>query len=353
MLDIQLGKYISPHLVKYNERITVNNVEITDKEISKILEKIAEKVEEYNKTHDIPVKEFEVVTTLALIYFAEKKCDFVVLETGMGGIDDCTNIAEGLISIITNIGLDHVDILGKTIEEITEKKAGIIKPNNDTIMCYQGKVTDIIQKNCKEKNNTLHLINEKDITNYSFNENYQNMDYEEYKNIKVNLKGKCQIYNAAIALKCIDVLKEKGYNIKEEAIRKGLSTVIHKARFETLANNPKIIYDGGHNEDAINNLKTTINMYYPNRKKVYILSSLKTKDYKAVVRILTEDKNGIFFFTTGNDPKKYVSKEDLYNEAKKYLSKNIYKEELKDAIKIAKENYKNEVIMIIRKLLCI
>ena len=147
----KVGKYISPHLIKYNERITINNIEITDEEISDMLQEISEKVDIYNKMHEVPVKEFEVITTLALIYFARQKCDFVVLETGLGGTYDCTNIADGIISIITNIGLDHVDILGSTIEEITNQKAGIIKENNDTIMCNQEKVTDIIKEKCKEK----------------------------------------------------------------------------------------------------------------------------------------------------------------------------------------------------------
>lgn len=349
----KVGKYISPHLVKYNERITVNNTEITDKEMSDILEELSKKVELYNKTHKIPVKEFEIVTSLALIYYARKKCEIVVLETGMGGTDDCTNIAEGMISILTNIGLDHTDILGKTVEEITNKKVGIIKPNNDTIMCFQEKVTDIVKEECRRKNNTLHLIQKTDITNYSYDENFQKMDYKGYKDIKINLKGKCQILNGAIALECIDILKQKGYKIDDESIKKGLSTVIHKARFETLSEEPKIIFDGGHNENAINNLRTTINMYYPEKQKVYIVSLLKTKDYKTVIKILLEDKNGIFFFTTGNDPVRYVSKEDLYTEAQKYRKNNIYKEELEVAINIAKDKYKHEVSMIIRKFLCI
>ena len=347
-----VGKYISPHLIRYNERITVNNKEITDKEMSDILEKLAKKVDEYNKTHNIPVKEFEVVTSLALIYFAEKNCDFVVLETGMGGTDDCTNIADGMISIITDIGLDHMDILGKTIEEITDKKAGIIKKNNDTIMYYQEKVTDIIKEKCKKENNTLHLINKEDIKNYSFDENYQTIDYKSYKNIKINLKGRCQIYNAEIALECIDLLKQKGYKIGNEAVETGLSTVIHKARFEMIKQNPKIIYDGGHNENAAKNLVTTINQYYPEKKKVYIVSLLKTKDYRTVIKILTQDKNGVFIFTTGNDANRYVDKEVLYNEAKKYTN-NVYKEELLDAIKTAQNKYKNEIIMIVRKFLYI
>ena len=320
--------------------------------MSDILEKLAKKVDEYNKTHNIPVKEFEVVTSLALIYFAEKNCDFVVLETGLGGTDDCTNIADGMISIITDIGLDHMDILGKTIEEITDKKAGIIKKNNDTIMYYQEKVTDIIKEKCKKENNTLHLINKEDIKNYSFDENYQTIDYKGYKNIKINLKGRCQIYNAEIALECIDLLKQKGYKIGNEAVETGLSTVIHKARFEMIKQNPKIIYDGGHNENAAKNLVTTINQYYSEKKKVYIVSLLKTKDYKTVIKILTQDKNGVFIFTTGNDANRYVDKEVLYNEAKKYTN-NVYKEELLDAIKTAQNKYKNEIIMIVRKFLYI
>lgn len=343
----KVGKYISPHLTRYNERITINNVEITDKQISDILEKLSKKVTIYNKTHEVPVKEFEVVTTLALLYFAQKECDIVVLETGLGGIDDCTNIADGMISIITDVGLDHMDILGNTVEEIADKKSGIIKKNKDTIMCYQEKVTDIIIKKCKKENNTLHLVNKKDVINYSFTEQYQQIDYKENKNIKINLKGKCQIYNAAIVLECIDVLKQKGYIITQESIKKGLSTVIHKARFETLNKRPNIIFDGGHNENAIQNLKSTINQYYNKITKVYIVSILKTKDFKTVIRLLSEDKNSIFIFTTGNDENKYVSKEELYEEAKKYLSKNIYKINLKEAINFAKNTYKDKLIMII------
>ena len=339
------GKYISPHLIKYNERISVNNKEITDEEISNLLEKIAPKVEIYNSTHETKVKEFEVVTTLALIYFAEKKCDFVVLETGLGGIDDCTNIADGMISVITDIGFDHMDILGDTIEKITEKKAGIIKKNADTVMYFQEKSTDIVEKTCKKNNNILHLADLGKIKNYSYDADFQKMDYKNHKDIKINLKGKCQTYNAALALECIDILRKKGYDISEKAIQEGLSTVIHKARFEKLGENPTIIYDGGHNENAIKNLRKMVNQYYEKDEKIYIVSILKSKDYKTVIKLLAEEKNSIFIFTSGNDANRYVSKEELYNEAKKYL-KEAYMCDLKEAIKKAKE-YKNKVIMVV------
>lgn len=266
---------------------------------------------------------------------------------------DCTNVVDGYISIITNIGLDHMDILGNTVEEITDQKAGIIKKNKDTIALFQEKITDILAEKCKKENNKLHIIHENEIIDYSFDEEYQNFSYKNYKNMKTNLKGKCQIYNSAIAIECIEVLKSKGFQIPNDAIKNGLKTVVHKARFEVLKKKPKIIFDGGHNENAINNLCNTINQYYPEKKKVYILSILKTKDYKTVIKILAKDTNGIFFFTTGNDANRYVSKEDLYTEARKYMSKDIYKEELQDAIKIAKEKYREDVIMIIRKLLCV
>lgn len=299
MLVLQFGKYISPHLVKYNERISVNHHEITDKEMSDILERIVPKVEKYNKTHEIKVKEFEVVTNLALIYFESKNCDFVVLETGLGGRLDCTNIATGMISVITDIGLDHMAILGNTIEEITKAKAGIIKENMNTVMYPQKDVTSIIAKTCREKKNTLHLIDLEDVKNYSFDKEFQKFDYKNYKDILINLKGKCQVKNSLLAIETAEILKSKGYDIKEEALREGLKNVIHKARFEVLSKNPKVIFDGGHNEDAIKNLKDSINMYYPNEEKIYIVSILKSKDYKTVIKLLTkENEKDIFIFTS-------------------------------------------------------
>ena len=119
MQGTKFGKFISPHLIRYNERISINNKEITDKEMSKILEKILNKIEKYNNTHESKVTEFEVITTIALIYFMEKKFDFVVLETGLGGEYDATNIVDGDISVITDIGLDHLDMLGVKVVEFT------------------------------------------------------------------------------------------------------------------------------------------------------------------------------------------------------------------------------------------
>ena len=206
----------------------------------------------------------------------------------------------------------------------------------------------VIEETCKNKNSKLHVIEKEDLTNYSYNTEMQKFDYKNYKDIEINLKGKAQIYNTAEVLEVIDVLKEKGYKISNDAIYNGLKTVVHRARLETLSKAPLIIFDGGHNENAVKNLQQNINQYYPDNKKVYIVSILKTKDYKTIIKNICEDKNAIFFFTSGTGDKRYVPKHKLYNEAKKYLNDvNIYEEKLEDAINISKKVYNDRTILIV------
>ena len=267
----KVGKFISPHLIRFNDGIYINNKEITDEEVEEILIPLSKEITNYNKTHKVPVKWFEAITSLSLIYFAKNNCDIAILETGLGGTTDCTNIVDSMVSIIGNIGYDHVDILGSTIEEIATHKAGIIKENSDTVFVKQEEcVNSIIENTCREKNATLHLVNSDEIQNYSYTLDLQKFDYKEYKNVEINLKGKAQINNAAEVLECIDILKNKGYKISKEAIYNGLKTVVHKARLETLSQNPVIIFDGGHNENAINNLRQMLNNTFHIVKK-YIL----------------------------------------------------------------------------------
>lgn len=346
--EYKLGKFISPHLIEFNDGIWINNREISDEEVEEIITPLSDTINEYNKTHKVPVKWFEAITSLAIIYFAKQKCDLAILETGLGGSTDCTNIASGMISVIGNIGYDHTDILGNNILDIAKHKAGIIKENSEAVILRQDDLIEVFKEEASNKNSKLHIIEKEDITDYSYNADIQKFNYKNYENIEINLKGKCQIYNCAEVLEVIDILKEKGYKISDEAIYDGLKTVVHKARLEVLSKEPLIIFDGGHNENAINNLKENIEMYYPENKRVYIISILKTKDYKTIVKNLCQDKNAIFFFTSGNDKNKYLSKHKLYKEAKKYLNDvNMYKEEFKDAINISKKVYGDRTILII------
>lgn len=177
----RVGKFISPHLIKFHETICINNEPILDQEVQEILIPLSKKIEEYNKTHEIGITWFEVITSLALIYFGKKDCDFVVLETGMGGTYDCTNIADGIISIITSIGMDHTDVLGDTIQKIAENKAGIIKKKGHTIFIkQQEEVNHIMEETCKKQENTLHLLDSNEIRNYSYDTEYQYFDTKNY-----------------------------------------------------------------------------------------------------------------------------------------------------------------------------
>ena len=346
--EYKVGKFISPHLVRFNDGIWINNKEISDEEVEEIMLPLSHVITEYNKTHKVPVKWFEAITSLAIIYFAKQKCDLAILEVGLGGLNDCTNIVDGEIAVIGNIGYDHIDILGNNILDIARQKAGIIKQNSDTVIFKQDKIMDVIEQECKNKNSNLHIIEKEDIENYSHQEELQKFDYKTYKNVEINLKGRCQTYNASQVLEVIDILKEKGYKISDEAIYNGLKTVVHRARLEVLSKEPLIIFDGGHNENAVKILEENIKEYYLDNKRVYIVSILNTKDYKTIIKNICQDKNAIFFFTSGNSKKRYISKEKLYKEAKKYLNDiNMYKEEFEDAINISMKVYGERTILVI------
>lgn len=218
------------------------------------------------------------------------------------------------------------------------KKHGIIKEKSKTIYLEQKpKIDNIIIQKCQEKQNILHKIQQTEIKNQRFIKDFEIFDYKEYHDIKINLKGKRQIQNATLVLECCDILKEEGYFITEEKIREGLETVVHKGRFEVIHKNPTIIFDGGHNEQAIENLKDTIDIYYKKAKKIYVISILKSKDYKTILEELIEAGN-IYIFTNGNDKNRYIDSRLMYEYSKK-LNANIemYEMDLKEAIQFCKE----------------
>lgn len=333
-----VGKFISPHLIHYNERISINNNNISNVEMEKLINKIKPSIERFNSQNDVPITLFELETTMAFLYFEEKNCDFVVLETGLGGLYDCTNIVNNpLVSVITSIGYDHTHILGNTLPEIAYQKAGIIKENSNTVIFSQeSDINNVFITKCKNKNNILHIIKNSDISNYSFNNNFQYFNYKSLKNVAINLKGKVQVKNACLCIEVFKILNQLGYHVNSKNISIGLKTVIHKGRMEQINDKPIIIYDGAHNEPAIKNLQDMIKLYYANMKRTYIISILKRKDYNKMLKLIAEDKDALFILTSGNDPDTYASSDELYDCMKLFADHNkIYKKSLNDAIKIA------------------
>lgn len=349
----KVGKFLSPHLIKYNERISINGKEISNQEMSDLIKELKPKIEKYNKEQDADITFFELETIMALLYFYRNNVDFVVLETGLGGVQDCTNIiSKPLVSIITSIGYDHMHILGNTLEEIAYKKAGIIKEDSNTVIFKQTQeINNVFIKQCNSKNNKLHMVTENDISNYSYDNNFQYFNYKDMHNLRINLKGKIQVQNASLCLETVRILKEAGYEVTLENIKKGLSTVIHRGRMEVLNDNPVIVFDGAHNEPAIQNLQNTVKMYYSEFKRTYIISILKRKNYERMLELLANDKEAIFILTSGVDSKKYASAEELYDVAIKYKEKNkIFTKDLDIAIEDALNNVSNSANFVIGSL---
>lgn len=344
----KVGKFMSPHLIKYNERININGKQISNKEMSDIIEELQPLIEEYNKKEEFKITLFELETIMGLLYFYRNNVDFVILETGLGGLYDCTNIIKKpLVSIITSIGYDHMRILGNTLEEIAHQKAGIIKENSDTVIFEQNEDVDkVFIDECNKKNNLLHIVKEEDIKNYRYDNSLQYFDYKDLKDLKLNLKGQMQVRNASICLETIEILKNKGYKVDVESIKEGLRTVIHKGRMEQLNENPTIIFDGAHNEPATRNLLDMVNMYYKNRKRTYIISILSRKDYRKMLDILSKDKEASFVVTSGNDTDKFASSDELYEYMKKYVDENkIKKRGLEETIEMLMKSNDDSIFL--------
>lgn len=334
----KVGKFLSPHLIRYNERISINGKEISDEEMLNLIEELKPLIEDYNKIEDVNITLFELETTMALLYFYRNNVDFVVLETGLGGLYDCTNIiTKPLVSIITSIGYDHMHILGNTLAEIAYQKAGIIKDDSNTVIFESiPEVDNVFINQCKEKNNKLHIVRELDISNYRFDSNFQYFDYKDLKELNINLKGKIQIKNAGLCVETMRIINELGYEVTNQSIRDGLRTVIHKGRMEQLNDKPIIVYDGAHNEPAIKNLQDMVKMYYSNYKRVYIISILERKDYDKMLKLLSEDTDAKYVLTSGNNPESYATSDELYECMKKYTAKeNISKNNIENAIEDA------------------
>lgn len=346
----KVGKFMSPHLLESNESISINNKNITDDEFQKYLNVFKEISEEYFGKTGRQVTRFEILTSLAILYFYENNCDIVILEVGLGGMYDCTNIVNSIISVFGTIGLDHTSILGNTLEEIATQKAGIIKPNSDTVL-FEQPALPTIEENCNNKNSKIHVVRNSSISNYSFDSNYQYFDFDNLKNITINLKGKKQIENSAVAIKCCEILEKHGFKIPQNIVLEGLKNIYHPARFEIMQKMPLTIFDGAHNEDSIKNFCETVNNLYKTEQKSFIVSMITTKDYKENLNILLNSfENCKFIFTSGTDSKKFFSSEFLYEYAKTLNTNNFLE---CDTFENALKKLGSKLNFIVRKLLCL
>lgn len=262
------GMFTSPHIFEYNERIQINGKKISDKDFEELIVFVSDFAEKNN----IRLSEFEMLTVVMFMYFEKNKVDIVVLETGLGGRFDATNvIKENLCSVITHIDLEHTDRLGDTIDKISFEKAGIIKQNCPVVI---GEKNKVIEEVAKERNSEVYFAQKSDK--------------------KCSLIGEHQKYNIGLALKVCEILN---INVKDE----DLMCVKNPCRFEYLKDY-KVLVDVSHNPNSIEVLRKNLDKYYPNQNFDFIFGCLKTKDYKTMLKLLLkpEDKLYVYNFTNPN-----------------------------------------------------
>lgn len=299
------GRYISPTLFSYRERIQVDGEFIEKESLAKYVTIIQEVIQKMEEERAGTPTVFEVETALSFLYFKEKKCDIVVLETGLGGALDATNVIQTTImEVITSISMDHMGFLGDTLSKIAEEKAGIIKPNTVVVSAKQeAEAAQVIERVCQEKNCSLRNVDKQLVVDVSFENAQQMFSYKSWKNVKISLMGSYQIKNAVLALEALEALRELGFDITEEQIYQGFANTIWRGRFTYISKEPVIIMDGAHNEAAAGELRDSLQMYFKGKRLFYIFGIFKDKEYQKVIELTAPLAEHIITVETPDNPR--------------------------------------------------
>jgi dihydrofolate synthase/folylpolyglutamate synthase len=339
-LGYTTGRYISPYVENFTERISMNNGDISKAELIFNFEFIKGTLLNKKVPKDMMPNEFEFITLMAFVYYKQMKCEVVVLETGLGGRLDPTNVVKSpLASVIASVSFDHMELLGDTIEKIAKEKAGIVKENS-TVVLYpinQPEVVNIVESTAKEKNSNLVIP---DLNSLKIFE--ETIDYSkfEYKNqiYKIKLAGRHQIYNAITAIETalylyrIGKIKIKNSGLHDlshqsgicTAINKGLENTFFPARFEILSKNPLIIFDGAHNYAGINALQSAIKNLMPDKKIIFICGMMKDKNPQEAIKEICADSCVEKFILVPVDSSRSSDPKEICDAISEYSSKVEY-----------------------------
>jgi dihydrofolate synthase/folylpolyglutamate synthase len=275
---LKVGLFLSPHLSSFTERISVNSTTITEEEVVELAtfvkDLIAQNMPSLNPTF------FEFVTALAFYYFSLHHVDYGVFETGMGGRLDATNILKPLVSVITNISMDHMEYLGKTLEAIAFEKAGIIKPGTDLVTGVTGEGLQLIEKTAQSQNATMHLYG-KDFSAFADNQKngfFRYEGYTTYEELYVPLHGRHQIDNAALSVRVCEILEHKGLLAGTAHIQTGLREFKMLGRVEIISHDPLIVLDGAHNPEAVKAVIATVQSFFSDKNVIVVAGIMEDKD---------------------------------------------------------------------------
>ena len=330
----KVGLFTSPFLERFNERISINGKDIPDDRLADITKRVKDKIEIMLKEGYEHPTTFEIVTTIAFVYFKEEQVDYVVLEVGLGGRSDSTNVIKNsLASVITTIDYDHIDVLGDTLGKIAYEKAGIIKENGIVISYPQHReALEVLERVASEKQAKLFTcpmdkvkINRLDEYGAVFDFQFKGRVYED---IEISLLGEYQVYNAVLAIYTILTLRDREcIHITEKEIRDGLKKTKWKGRLEIISRNPTFLIDGAHNLQGVNNLAKNLNLFNYNRL-ILGMGILKDKDVEHMVEVLSPLADQIVI-TEVNMPRKMdaYALEKIINKYNKntFIEKDIEK----------------------------
>lgn len=343
----KVGLYTSPFVRVFNERMRVNGENIPNDTLARLTER-AKSVAD--KMADRPT-EFELITAIAFEYFREERCDVVILEVGMGGRLDATNIIENpLLSVITGISIDHTSFLGNTTAEIATEKAGIVKQGCPTL--WGGLDLDaeaVIAKKAKEMQSALYKTAYNELKNLSLSLSGSRFDYKRYSTLNLSMLGQYQPKNAATALSAIEILSDV-LPVSDEAIREGLRNAKWPARFEIIGREPLIIFDGAHNAEGISAAVGSAKEYFGDESVIVISGVLRDKDYHKIASDIAKISHRGFTITP--DSPRALPAADYANVLTDYDCHSTPCESVADAINkaICAAKEENTAILILGSL---
>ncbi|MBR1691851.1 MAG: bifunctional folylpolyglutamate synthase/dihydrofolate synthase, partial [Lachnospiraceae bacterium] len=332
----RVGRYLSPTVMEYRERIQIGGRMIPWNALCRYMtraKQVCERIISEGYEHPTP---FEIETALSFLYFWENNCDFIVLETGLGGSLDATNvIPTPIVSVLSSISMDHMAFLGDTLEKIADQKCGIIKEGRPVVSQMQSEdVLKVIRKVCVQKNAALTFVESEEIKKIKYGINKQRFSYKEYQKCEIGLAGAYQIENAALSLEVIKLLRNLGYDIPEKAVYAGLRNTEWRGRFEVISKRPLFIADGAHNEAAAVKLADSIRFYFTNKKIIYIMGVLKDKEYEKIIQHTYRYAEQIITIKTPGNPRAMDAYE-LAKEVSRYHPKVTMADSIEEAVEMA------------------
>lgn len=331
----KIGTFTSPSIHRYSERIRVNNIEITQADMTRIVKTIKEKTALMMPYDEGEPTEFEIITAMAFQYFHEQNCDFILLEAGLGGRLDATNVIDKPeVAVITTINYDHMDVLGHTLSEIAYEKAGIIKEKGDVVLYPQlPEVESVFEAICNKQKAKLTKIEFSRLQIKACGFLAQQFDYEAYQQLEISLLGDHQTKNAALAVTIANTLNNKGYKISEADIRNGLAKAKWPGRFEVINTSPVFLVDSAHNVEGTVVLAENLKKYFPNKKITFIVGILSDKDYRLMMEAVISIAER--FITVTPDNSRALSAQDLEIFLKNYSVKTLVSGSTKQAIEMS------------------